>query len=154
MPHAFLLVVCGLLGLVVGSFLNVVVWRVPRHESIVSPGSHCPSGDTELGAIENVPVLSWVVLRGRCRHCGAPISARYPLVELLTAALWVGIAQRFGATWEVPAYCALAAGLVALSLMDLDHFLLPNRVLYPVGFLFAGLLLVPTVVDGTWDLYL
>jgi leader peptidase (prepilin peptidase)/N-methyltransferase len=153
MPHAFLLVVCGVLGLVVGSFLNVVVWRVPRHESIVSPGSHCPSCDTELGAIENVPVLSWVVLRGRCRHCGNRISARYPLVELLTAALWVGLAQRFGSTWELPPYLVLAAGLVALSLIDLDHFLLPNRVLYPTGFLMAGLFVIPALVDSQGNDY-
>ena len=153
MPHAFLLVVCGVLGLVVGSFLNVVVWRVPRHESIVSPGSHCPSCDTELGAIENVPVLSWRVLRGRCRHCGNRISARYPLVELLTAALWVGLAQRFGATWELPPYLVLAAGLVALSLIDLDHFLLPNRVLYPTGFLMAGLFVIPALVDSQGNDY-
>ncbi len=154
MTHSALLGICAIFGLLVGSFLNVVVWRVPRHESIVRPGSHCPNCETELSAFENVPVLAWVLLRGRCRHCHAPISIRYPLVELLTAALWVGIGQRFGATWEVPAYCALAAGLVALSLIDLDHFLLPNRVLYPVGFVFAGLLLVPAAVDGGWAAYL
>jgi leader peptidase (prepilin peptidase)/N-methyltransferase len=154
MPHALLLVACGLFGLAVGSFLNVVVWRVPRHESIVRPGSHCPNCDTELGAIENVPVLSWVVLRGRCRHCGQRISARYPLVELLTAVLWVGLAQRFGSTWELPPYLALSAGLVALSLIDLDHFLLPNRVLYPTGFVMAALFVVPAVVDGQGDDYL
>jgi leader peptidase (prepilin peptidase)/N-methyltransferase len=154
MPHAFLLVVCGVLGLVVGSFLNVVVWRVPRHESIVTPGSHCPSCDAELGAIENVPVLSWVVLRGRCRHCHDRISIRYPLVELATAGLWVGLAQRFGAAWELPPYLVLAAGLVALSLIDLDHFLLPNRVLYPTGFLMAALFVVPALVDGQGNDYL
>jgi leader peptidase (prepilin peptidase) / N-methyltransferase len=154
MPHAFLLVVCGLFGLVVGSFLNVVVWRVPRHESVVRPGSHCPSCDTELGAVENIPVLSWLVLRGRCRHCHARISARYPLVELLTAALWVGLAQRFGSTWELPPYLVLAAGLVALSLIDLDHFLLPNRVLYPTGIAMTALFAVPAVVDGQGDDYL
>ena len=146
-----LLVVCGIFGLVVGSFLNVVIWRVPRHESIVSPGSHCPGCDTELGAVENVPVLSWVVLRGRCRHCGTRISIRYPLVEFTTAALWVGLAARFGAVWELPAYLVLAAGLVALSMIDLDTFLLPNRVLYPVGFLTGGLLVVAGVADGRYD---
>jgi leader peptidase (prepilin peptidase)/N-methyltransferase len=153
MPHAFLLVVCGLFGIAVGSFLNVVVWRVPRHESIVRPASHCPSCDAELGAVENVPVLSWVALRGRCRHCGARISVRYPLVELLTAGLWVGLAQRFGSTWELLPYLALAAGLVALSLIDLDHFLLPNRVLYPTGFVMAALFVVPAVVDVQGDDY-
>ncbi len=154
MSHSVLLGICALVGLVVGSFLNVVVWRVPRHESIVRPGSHCPNCETELSPFENVPVLAWLALRGRCRHCQARISARYPLVEILTAALWVGIGQRFGATWEVPAYCVLAAGLVALSLIDLDHFLLPNRVLYPVGFMFAGLMLVPAAVEPSWTAYL
>ena len=149
-----LLLVCAVFGLLVGSFLNVVVWRVPRHESIVAPGSHCPACDTEIGAIENVPVLSWLVLRGRCRHCSARISVRYPLVELANAALWIGIAQRFGTSWEVPAYCALASGLLALSLIDLDHFLLPNRVLYPVGFIVGGLLLLPAALDDHWDLTL
>lgn len=149
-----LLLLTAIFGLVVGSFLNVVVWRVPRHESIVRPGSHCPGCDTELGAIENVPVLSWLVLRGRCRHCQARISVRYPLVELANAGLWVGVALRFGTSWEVPAYCALASGLIALSLIDLDHFLLPNRVLYPAGFLFGALLVLPAAIDGHWDLYL
>ena len=149
-----LVLICAVFGLLVGSFLNVVVWRVPRHESIVRPGSHCPSCDTELSPLENVPVLSWVGLRGRCRHCWARISARYPLVELANAALWVGIAQRFGTSWEVPAYCALASGLIALSLIDLDHFLLPNRVLYPTGFIVAALLVLPAAIDGQWDWYL
>ncbi|MGZ4677228.1 MAG: prepilin peptidase [Acidimicrobiia bacterium] len=146
-----LLVICGVFGLVVGSFLNVVVWRIPRGESVVSPPSHCPSCDEQLGAVENVPVLSWVALRGRCRHCGSRISVRYPLVELTTAALWVGLAARFGAAWELGAYLALAAGLVALSLIDLDHFLLPNRVLYPTGILTAALLVVAAAADDRWD---
>ncbi len=149
-----LTLIVAVFGLVVGSFLNVVVWRVPRHESIVRPGSHCPSCDAELSPLENVPVLAWVVLRGHCRHCRARISVRYPLVELANAALWVGIAQRFGTSWEVPAYCALASGLVALSLIDLDHFLLPNRVLYPTGFIVAALLVLPAAIDGQWDSYL
>jgi leader peptidase (prepilin peptidase)/N-methyltransferase len=146
-----LLLICGVFGLVVGSFLNVVVWRVPRGESVVRPGSHCPGCDTELGAIENVPVLSWLVLRGRCRHCGNRISVRYPLVELATAALWVGLAARFGAVWELPAYLVLSAGLVALSMIDLDHFLLPNRVLYPTGIATTVLFGVATVADDRLD---
>ncbi len=142
-----LLLVCGVFGLVVGSVLNVVIWRVPRHESVVRPPSHCPGCDTQLGPLENVPVLSWLALRGRCRHCGTRIPVRYPLVELLTAGLWVALAARFGAAWELPAYRVLAAGLVALSMIDLDHFLLPNRVLYPTGIAVAALLTVAAVAD-------
>ena len=153
MSHAFLLVTVGLFGLLVGSFLNVVIWRIPRGESVVKPGSHCPGCDHELSPLENVPVLSWLTLRGRCRHCQTRISFRYPAVELATAGLWVGLAQRFGSSWELPAFLALAAGLVALSMIDFDHFLLPNKVLYPTGILVAGLLLLPGAIDGEWDSY-
>jgi leader peptidase (prepilin peptidase) / N-methyltransferase len=146
-----LLLVCGLFGLVIGSFLNVVIWRVPRHESVVTPGSHCPSCDTPLGALENIPVVSWVALRGRCRHCGAHISARYPLVELLTAGLWVAMAARFGAAWDLPPYLVLVSGLVALSMIDLDLFLLPNRIMYPTGITMTALFGLAAVLDGAGD---
>lgn len=124
---------CGLFGLLIGSFLNVVIWRVPRGESIVRPPSHCPGCDAELAPYDNIPVVSWLVLRGRCRHCGTPISVRYPLVELASAGLWVAMALRFGATWELPAYLVLVSALLALSLIDLDTFLLPNRIVYPLS---------------------
>lgn len=127
-----IVVASALLGLAVGSFLNVVIWRVPRHESVVSPPSHCPGCDVEIAPYDNIPVLSWVILRGRCRRCGVHISARYPLVEAGTGALWALLALRFDDTWALPAYLVLAAGLVALSLIDLDTFLLPNRIVYPL----------------------
>src|SRR5204862_6559764 len=95
----FLAVVCGLFGLAVGSFLNVVIHRVPRRESVSHPRSRCPGCGTQLAARDNVPVLSWVLLRRRCRSCGEPISVRYPLVELATAALFVSAGLRFGAAW-------------------------------------------------------
>lgn len=142
---------CAVFGLLIGSFLNVVVWRVPRGESIVRPGSHCPSCDHPLGPAENVPVLSWLALRGRCRHCGTGIPVRYPLVELATGALWAGMALRFGATAELPAYLALSAGLLALALIDLDTFLLPNKVLYPTGIIVGVLLLGAAAVDHEWS---
>ena len=123
---------CGLFGLLIGSFLNVVIWRVPRGESIVSPPSHCPRCDAEIKPYDNIPVVSWLVLRGRCRHCGAGISARYPLVELACAGLWVAMALRFGATWELPAYLVLVSALLALSLIDFDTFLLPDKIVYPL----------------------
>ncbi len=128
-----LVVGCGLLGLLIGSFLNVVIWRLPRDESIVRPPSHCPECDAEIPPYDNIPVVSYVVLRGRCRACRAGISARYPLVELASAGLWVAMALRFGASWALPAYLVLVSALLALSLIDLDTFLLPNRIVYPLG---------------------
>ena len=94
---ALLVTLAAVLGACVGSFVNVVAWRVPRHESVVFPPSHCPSCSTPLGALELVPIVSWVVLRGRCRHCGARISARYPLVELSVALLFALFAWIAGA---------------------------------------------------------
>ena len=104
--------VCGLLGLAVGSFLNVVIWRVPRKESIVAPRSKCPSCDTFIAPRDNVPVLSWLALRRKCRHCGSRISARYPLVELATGVLFVAIVARFAHSWALPAYLVLGAALL------------------------------------------
>jgi leader peptidase (prepilin peptidase) / N-methyltransferase len=123
---------CGLFGLLIGSFLNVVIWRVPRGESIVRPPSHCPSCDAEIAPYDNIPVISWVVLRGHCRHCGAGISARYPLVELACAGLWVAMGLRFGATWQLPAYLVLVSALLALSMIDFDTFLLPDKIVFPM----------------------
>ncbi len=124
----------ALLGACMGSFLNVVAWRLPREESVVHPGSHCPRCGTALRWFENVPVLSWLLLRGRCRHCGAPIAARYPLVELLTAGLWVAatLAQPSGLGPEpAPLLQALAgwlllSWLIPLTLIDLDRLWLPE----------------------------
>ena len=106
---AFAAVLTGLLGLAVGSFLNVVIYRVPRQESIVKPGSHCPRCNEPIKGRHNVPLLSYLVLRGRCHACRSRISPRYPLVEAGTAALFVAITLRFGLTPQLPAYLYLAA---------------------------------------------
>ncbi len=126
-----LVVGCTVLGLAVGSFLNVVVWRVPRGESVVRPASRCPSCAAPIRPRDNVPVLSWLLLRGRCRDCGEPISVRYPLVELLTAVVFVAMGLRFGASAELPAFLYLAAVGVALALVDLDVKRLPNALTLP-----------------------
>jgi leader peptidase (prepilin peptidase)/N-methyltransferase len=152
-PLWLLIVVCGAFGLAIGSFLNVVIYRVPRKESIVAPPSACPSCRTELAARDNIPVLSWVLLRGKCRTCGAPISWQYPVVELLTAGLFAGVAGRFGYNWAVPAYLALFAGLVALSWIDVERMVLPKAIVYPVSALVALLLLIPAGVYGAWHSY-
>ncbi len=149
-----MVVACALLGLTVGSFLNVVIWRVPRGESVVQPPSHCPECDTRLSPLENIPVLSWVALRGRCRHCGTKISARYPVVELACSVLWVLMALRFGAAWELPAYLVLTAALLALSIIDFETFLLPNKIVYPLSVAMVGLLVLPAVIDDAGGDYL
>ena len=139
---AFVIGVCFVLGLMVGSFLNVVIHRIPRHESVVSPRSACPSCGTEISNRDNVPVLSWLALRGRCRSCDEPISPRYPLVELTTGVIFALVGARLGADWALPAFLVFSAGLIALSAIDLDTYLLPRKVVYPTLFATAALLLV------------
>jgi leader peptidase (prepilin peptidase) / N-methyltransferase len=130
---ALLVVNCAVIGLMIGSFLNVVVYRVPAGRSIVQPPSACASCDTRLTVLDLVPVLSWVALRGRCRHCGAAVSARYAMVELLTCSLFALTAWRIGWTWALPAYLVFAAFLVVLSFIDLDTQLLPRKLVYAAG---------------------
>lgn len=133
---------CGVLGLLIGSFLNVVIWRVPRGESVVHPPSHCPSCDTEITPRDNIPVVSWLVLRGKCRHCGSPISARYPLVELGTAVLFFAFGAHFGFHADLAAYLYLAAVGVALTMIDIDLQRLPDILTlpsYPIGLALLGI---------------
>ncbi|MGZ6640602.1 MAG: prepilin peptidase [Solirubrobacteraceae bacterium] len=123
-------------GLIVGSFLNVVAWRLPRGESLAHPPSHCPSCDTPIKPYDNVPVLSWLLLRGRCRACGAPISARYPLVELGTGLLWAAVVL---ACWDdagqIVLGILLVGFLVPITLIDLDFRLIPNKLTLPAAVL-------------------
>ncbi len=140
----------GLYGLVIGSFLNVVIWRVPRRESIVKPPSHCPACDAKIANRDNVPVVSWLLLRGRCRRCGTAISARYPFVELLTGVLFAAIGARFSHSWALPAYLVLTGALVALSAIDLEHYVLPNRILYPADGAVIVLLVVASAAEHDW----
>jgi leader peptidase (prepilin peptidase)/N-methyltransferase len=147
---AVLAAACALFGLCVGSFLNVVIHRVPKRESVVRPRSHCPTCDAQIADRDNVPVVSWLLLRGRCRTCQAPIPARYPLVELGTAVLFAAAAVRFGATWQLPAFCIFFASLLAVSVIDLDLFIIPNRVIYPTLFITAPLLALAAAAEGSW----
>ncbi|MHB1929202.1 MAG: prepilin peptidase [Acidimicrobiales bacterium] len=146
----FLAIGCALLGLCIGSFLNVVVYRVPRKLSVVQPGSACPECATPIAGYDNVPVLSWIALRGRCRACRAPISIRYPLVEAATGALFMLLALRFGASWTLPAELAFGAGVLALALVDGEHLLLPRRIFYPTTGLVAAGLLAASAATGSW----
>ncbi len=138
----------ALFGLLIGSFLNVVIWRVPRGESLRTPGSHCPDCDTSLRWRDNVPVLSWLVLRGRCRACGTRIAGRYVAVELLTAGLFLVLALRLGADPALPAYLYLGAVGIALAVIDLQVRRLPDALTLPSYVVGVGLLALAAFVDG------
>src|SRR5436190_1485567 len=121
-----LVILTAALGLAVGSFLNVVIWRVPRGESVVRPPSHCPGCDRPIRPRDNVPVLSWLLLRGKCRDCGEAISLRYPLVELGTSVLFAVLTLSIGFEAELPAFLYLGAIGVALAMIDIDVKRLPR----------------------------
>lgn len=140
----------GVLGLAAGSFLNVVIWRVPRKESVASPSSRCPACETPIRPVDNIPVVSWVVLSGRCRACRAPISPRYPLVELATGGLFAAVAWRFQLDWALPAFLLLVATLLAIAAIDLEHYIVPNRILVIVVPAAAVLLAMAAAVDDAW----
>lgn len=144
-----LVLACALLGLVVGSFLNVVAWRLPRGASLLRPASHCPACAAPVRPRDNVPVLSWLLLRGRCRDCAAPISRRYPAVELLTAAVFAGLAARLGADAALPAFLYIASVGLALALIDLDVHRLPNALTLPSYAVGLALLAGAALVDGS-----
>jgi leader peptidase (prepilin peptidase)/N-methyltransferase len=128
-------------GLVVGSFLNVVVYRLPRGESLAWPGSRCPGCQSPIAPYDNVPLLSWLLLRGRCRHCRAPIVWRYPALELLTGGVFLALAVRHGASLETLLWMAFAAALVAAAAIDLEHQIIPDEI--SLGGLAVGLVAVP-----------
>jgi leader peptidase (prepilin peptidase)/N-methyltransferase len=125
--------VAAAFGAIIGSFLNVVIWRLPRGESLVTPGSRCPRCGTPIAPHDNIPVVSWLVLRGRCRHCGARVSPRYPSVELLTAAAFAAVVAVRGFDDDLVLELPFVACLIALAAIDLDHQILPNRIVYPMA---------------------
>ncbi|NAZ84613.1 prepilin peptidase [Kineococcus indalonis] len=146
-PEALL---AGVLGVLVGSFLNVVVHRVPLGLSVVRPASRCPGCGHEVRRRDNVPVLSWVLLRGRCRDCAAPISVRYPLVELATGALFALVTAHVGVTWALPAYLYLAGIAVPLTLIDVDVHRLPDAIVLPSYPVALVLLTLASAGTGDW----
>ena len=144
-PLPFAMVAAGVLGALIGSFLNVVIWRVPQGLSIVRPGSACPQCGRPIAWYDNLPVISWLVLRGRCRHCSARISVRYPLVELGTAlafaaVIWGAYVGSYPAA-IAPLLLYWAAIGIALALIDLDHHRLPNVITLP-AYVVTGILIV------------
>ncbi len=150
---AFWAVVSGVFGLAVGSFLNVVIYRVPAGESVIRPPSKCPSCGSPIRTRHNIPVLGWLLLRGRCYDCHAPISARYPLVEAATGVLFAAITLRLLAIdlpWALAAYLYLAAAGVALTMIDIDVKRLPNKIVLPSYAVVAILLTIAAIGAGDW----
>jgi leader peptidase (prepilin peptidase)/N-methyltransferase len=152
-PDAAWAVLAGLLGLAIGSFLNVVIYRVPAGESVVRPASRCPSCGGEIRNRHNVPVFGWLVLRGKCYDCHAPISPRYPIVELATGVLFALVTLRIlhlhiGAA--VPAYLYFTAAGVALTMIDIDHKRLPDVIVLPSWGVLAALLTIASAHSGDW----
>ena len=132
-------VACALMGTVgamIGSFLNVVIHRLPREQSIVFPNSTCPRCSARIKAYDNIPILSFLILRGKCRACGAPISPRYPAVEAITALLFAAVTWHDGLSFALAFDLAFAASILALLFIDAEHMILPNAITYP-GILFA-----------------
>ena len=136
LPLPLACVLLGIFGAIIGSFLNVVIHRVPREQSIVLPESACPSCRAPIKAYDNIPILSFLILRGRCRKCGAGISPRYPGVEALTGLLFAAVTWHDGLSFALAFDLAFTASIVALIFIDAEHMILPNAITYP-GILFA-----------------
>jgi len=123
--------VVGFVGAIIGSFLNVCIWRIPREESIVFPASHCPVCSHPIRFFDNIPIISWLILRGRCRDCGASISPRYPLVEALTAVLAVLLYWKYGFSLQFLCAFLFTAALIVITFIDIDYQIIPDVISLP-----------------------
>ena len=139
-----LAVLAFVVGLTLGSFLNVLAYRLPLGRSLATPGSACPSCGTPIRSYDNIPVVSYLVLRGRCRDCGVKIGVRYPLVELVTGLLFAGCVLAFGVSWDALVAMFFCAALVAVTATDLEHRIVPNRIVLPAA---AVVLAAQTILD-------
>lgn len=144
-PESYLIlyIFSFILGSVVGSFLNVCIYRLPRDESVVSPPSHCTSCGSRIMFYQNVPIISYILLGGKCSECGSRISARYPLVEILTGILFAASFRTFGFTMETLFYLILICSLIVITFIDLEHMIIPNLITIPgiiVGLLYNALI--------------
>jgi leader peptidase (prepilin peptidase)/N-methyltransferase len=149
--HVTAEVVAGVFGLLIGSFIGVVVDRVPRQESIVLPPSHCVACSAPIRAYDNIPIVSYALLRGRCRACGTRIPPRDAFLELGTGVLFVLLAWRLTSAWELPAYCVLAAAGVAISAIDIEHMRIPSVLVYTTVALGAPLLVLASAGTHRWS---
>jgi leader peptidase (prepilin peptidase) / N-methyltransferase len=154
--HALLqLLIVGLFGAMIGSFLNVCIYRLPRHESIAWPGSHCPACSHAIAWYDNIPILSYVVLAGHCRQCGVRIPFQYPLVETLNSLGYMGILWVFGLSWEAMVYGVLYSALLVVAGTDMSHKIIPNVITFPgilIGLISAATILPLGLVNGVLGL--
>ncbi len=150
-PDAFSYLVAGLFGAAIGSFLNVCIHRLPHHESVIWPSSRCPACGGRIAPYDNIPLLSFLWLRGRCRACRAPISLRYPLVEAANGLGYAWIVWWFGLSWPALAYAALFSALLVITFIDADHQIIPDRITLPgipLGILCAATVLPVGLVNS------
>ncbi len=150
LSQPFVAAISGLFGLTIGSFLNVVIYRIPKKESIVHPGSHCPNCEAPIKSYDNLPLISWIILRGSCRSCKAPISVRYPLVELLTGVLFATAGFLVHPQILVPAVCVAIAGLLSCALIDLETMKIPTKIVYSTAVVGAPFLVLASGITGQW----
>jgi leader peptidase (prepilin peptidase)/N-methyltransferase len=146
-----LYLIVALFGALIGSFLNVCIYRLPRRESIAWPGSHCPSCSHQIAWYDNIPIVSYVILLGRCRNCAVRIPLRYPIVEALNTLGFVGLLWFFGPSWSTAVYGLLYSALLVVAGTDLSHKIIPNVVTFPgivVGLVSAATILPLGLVDG------
>lgn len=144
MPEIIPYIIVFIFGSIVGSFLNVCIYRLPRNMSILAPSSRCPSCNTPIRPYDNIPILSYILLYGRCRVCKAAISLRYPMVEILNAFLYVLVYWRFGFDWHTVIYLAFCSTLIVITFIDLDFQIIPDRITLPgiaIGFVMGSLLM-------------
>jgi leader peptidase (prepilin peptidase) / N-methyltransferase len=136
-------ILAALFGAIIGSFLNVVIWRLPRGENLAKPPSHCPNCEARIKPYDNIPIVSWLILRGKCRNCGTHISARYPAVEALTALLLALVVIKFGPDKDFWLGAVFVLVLIPVAFIDLDHRIIPNKITYPAAVI--GLILVAVI---------
>ncbi|HXC61518.1 MAG TPA: prepilin peptidase [Nitrospiria bacterium] len=149
--------VTGVLGALIGSFLNVCIYRIPRGESIIRPRSRCPHCQSTIRFYDNFPILSFLILRGRCRQCRAPISWRYPLVEMINTGGYLFLLWKFGLGWQLLVYALLFSALVVITFIDLSHRIVPDRITLPgmvVGALAAATVLPAGLVNALIGIFL
>ncbi len=134
-----------ILGLIVGSFMNVCIYRLPRGLSLIWPGSICPHCRSSIKAVDNIPLLSFLLLRGRCRSCGARIDWRYPLVELLNGVLWLAVVTKYDITLSTLAFLFFVSSMIIVTFIDLEHMIIPDIITIPGTI--AGIVLSPLIID-------